>query len=117
MDKLWIRINDDVFFLKKIDFQLSIWAHGTIEMSLDLRTYPHYLDFFFDLYERKTSFTLVSKLCETRGSVIKSIDYNVNTTSANISIRYDMINNFDISDRRDEIIEDLLNNEDKNNII
>jgi hypothetical protein len=46
--------------------------------------------------------------------MIKAVD--VGSKIMNISLKCDLLNHKDISERRDEIIEEVLNNNNKNNI-
>ena len=43
----WIKINDETFYVEEISMQLTIGAHASIEISLDIIKYPQYSDIFF----------------------------------------------------------------------
>jgi hypothetical protein len=60
------------------------------------------------MYDNKTKFDLIGRDFDGRGTQIKSIDCN--STRMNISLRCDILNPSNILERRDEIIDDLLNN-------
>lgn len=113
----WIKIDNEIVFVKEsaVSVQFSTMAHAVLDISIDLKKYPQYLNYFFNLFENGTKFNLTTKKYEAKGTLIKSIDYG--PYYLNLSLRCDLMESSDISERRDEIIENLLNNEDKNNII
>ena len=70
---------------------------------------------FFNKFENREKFNIVGKEFEAKGTIIKTIDTDKNTM--NTSLRCDLLNHKDISERREEIIDVVLNNEQNNNII
>jgi hypothetical protein len=110
----WVKINNDIYHIKDCVVQLSVMSHATINIEIDLKKYPTYSDIFFNMYDSGLKFDLIGRDFDGRGTQIKSIDCN--STRMNISLRCDILNPSNILERRDEIIDDLLNNEDKNNI-
>jgi hypothetical protein len=114
MRESWIKINDETFFIKDMTIQLSIGSHATLELSFDIKTYPNYSNIFFNKYENREKFNVVGKDFEAKGTIIKTIDLDTNTM--NTSLRCDLLNHKDISERREEIIDEVLNNEQNNNI-
>ena len=114
MRESWIKINDETFFIKDVTIQLSIGSHATLELSFDIKTYPNYSNIFFNKYENREKFNVVGKDFEAKGTIIKTIDLDTNTM--NTSLRCDLLNHKDISERREEIIDEVLNNEQNNNI-
>jgi hypothetical protein len=114
MRESWIKINDETFFIKDMTIQLSIGSHATLELSFDIKTYPNYSNIFFNKYENREKFNIVGKDFEAKGTIIKTIDLDTNTM--NTSLRCDLLNHKDISERREEIIDEVLNNEQNNNI-
>ena len=97
-----------------MSIQLSLGVHASIELSFDIKNYPTYSNIFFNKYENKEKFNIVGKDFEAKGTIIKTIDIDTNTM--NTSLRCDLLNNKDISERREEIIDEVLNNEQNNNI-
>ena len=77
----WVKIKDEVFYIEDISMQLTIGAHSSIDMSIDLQKYPEYSDIFFNKFER--------------------CDYTDMTP---------------IAERREILIDDILNNKDNHNI-
>ena len=114
MKESWIKINDETFFIKDMSIQLSIGSHATLELSFDIKTYPSYSTFFFNKYENREKFNIFGKDFEAKGTIIKTIDIDKNTI--NTSLRCDLLNHKDISERREEIIDEVLNNGQNNNI-
>jgi hypothetical protein len=114
MRESWIKINDETFFIKDMSIQLSIGSHASLELSFDIKTYPNYSNIFFNKYENREKFNIVGKDFEAKGTIIKTIDIDTNTM--NTSLRCDLLNHKDISERREEIIDEVLNNEQNNNI-
>ena len=114
MKESWIKINNETFFIKEMMIQLSIGSHASLQLSFDIKKYPKYSDIFFNKYENKEKFNIVGKEFEAKGTIIKTIDTDKNTM--NTSLRCDLLNHKDISERREEIIDEVLNNEQNNNI-
>jgi hypothetical protein len=114
MKESWIKINDETFFIKDMSIQLSIGVHASILLSFDISKYPSYSNLFFNKFENREKFNIVGKEFEAKGTIIKTID--TDNTTMNISLRCDLLNNKDISERREEIIDEVLNNEQNNNI-
>lgn len=110
----WIKINNDTFFVKEESVQFSIGAHATINISVDLKLYPEYLQHFFNISQNIIKFDLTTKDFEAKGCQMKSLDYDLEYLK--IALRCDVLIDKDKSERRDELIDDLLNNENKNNI-
>lgn len=105
----WVKVDGVVFNIKEYSVQLSIGSHASIDVSFDNR--KDYSDFFFEKYENKTKFNLIGKQFEAKGVHIKGIDVSLN--KIHLSLRCDILDNRDISERRDEIIDEVLNNKDK----
>lgn len=110
----WVKINDDVFFIEDVSMQLTIGAHSSIEMLVDLQKYPEYSDIFFNKFDKKEKFNLSSKNFEGRGTIIKSID--IGNKFLNISMRSDYTDMTPIDERREILIDEILNNQDKKDI-
>ena len=111
----WVKIDDDIFYVVDLTMQLSIGSHATTYISFDINKNKNYLKYFTNLYENNRYFTISCVKFVSTGSIIKSI-YVDNDSSMSISLRCDLLNISNISERRDEIIDDLLNNDNKNNI-
>ena len=108
MKESWIKINKEIFFIKDIKIQLSIGSHASLKLSFDIKIYQKYTDIFFGMYENREKFDIVGKEFEAKGTIIKTIDVDKNTMI--VSLRCDLLNHKDISERREEIIDKVLNN-------
>jgi len=108
MKESWIKINKEIFFIKDIIIQLSIGSHASLQLSFDIKIYQKYTDIFFGMYENRDKFDIVGKEFEAKGTIIKTIDVDKNTMI--VSLRCDLLNHKDISERREEIIDKVLNN-------
>ena len=114
MKESWIKINNEIFFIKEMIIQLSIGSHASLQFYFDIKTYPNYSNVFFNKYENKEKFNIVGKEFEAKGTIIKTIDTDRNIM--NISLRCDLLNHKNLSERREEIIDEVLNNEQNINI-
>jgi hypothetical protein len=115
----WVKINDNVINVEDGSVQLSMGSHASIYLSIDISKNPSYHNFFIKLYESQNSgntksskFDLISSKFQAIGSLIKSIDTDFNNRM-NISIKCDYFNPLNIEDRRNEIINDILDISDE----
>jgi hypothetical protein len=114
MKESWIKINKEIFLIKDMVIQLSMvrlkkfGSHASLQLSFDIKTYQEYTDIFFSKYENREKFDIVGKEFEAKGTIIKTIDVDKNTMI--VSLRCDLLNHKDISERREEIIDKVLNN-------
>ena len=119
----WVKIDNDIFHVEDGSVQFSIGSHATIYLTLDISAHKSYQDYFIKLYESQQhkisdKFTIASAKFTGVGSLIKSIDTDFNT-KMNLSIRCDLLNLADVQDRRNDLLNDLLDDEtlvNKNNI-
>ena len=105
----WIKIDNDSFDVIDVTVQLSIGSHTTTYISLDINKNPNYLKYFTNLYENHSSFIMSSVKFVAPGSLIKSIDVDFDS-NMNITIKSDVFNPVNIQERREETIDELLNN-------
>lgn len=109
----WVKIDDDIFDVVDLTMQFSIGSHSTTYISFDINKNKNYLNYLTNLYENNIYFTISCVKFISPGSIIKSI-YVDNDSSMSISLRCDLLNISNISERRDGIIDDLLNNDNDN---
>lgn len=102
----YIRIDKDVFEVTDISIQTSICSHATIYISLDIQKYPNCINYFSNIYDNLISFDLIGYSFICHNSMIKALDIEFNKIM-NLTIRCDVLK--DVSDRRDEVIEKILN--------
>jgi hypothetical protein len=110
----WIKIDNDSFDVIDVTVQLSIGSHTTTYISLDINKNPNYLKYFTNLYENHSSFIMSSVKFVAPGSLIKSIDVDFDS-NMNLTIKSDIFNPVSIQERREEIIDELLNNKTSEN--
>jgi hypothetical protein len=111
---IWVKIDNDLFDVIDLTVQLSIGSHTTTYISLDINKNPNYLKYFTNLYENHSSFTMSSIKFVAPGSLIKSIDVDFDS-NMNLTIKSDIFNPVSIQERREEIIDELLNNKTSEN--
>ena len=110
----WVKIDNDIFDVVDVTVQLSIGSHTTTYISLDINKNTNYLKYFTNLYENHSSFTMSSIKFVAPSSLIKSFDVDFNS-NMNITIKSDVFNPVNIQERRDEMIDELLNNKTSEN--
>jgi len=111
---IWVKIDNDIFDVVDVTVQLSIGSHTTTYISLDINKNTNYLKYFTNLYENHSSFTMSSIKFVAPGSLIKSIDVDFDS-NMNLTIKSDIFNPVNIQERREEIIDELLNNKTSEN--
>jgi hypothetical protein len=111
---IWVKIDNDPFDVIDVTVQLSIGSHTTTYISLDINKNPNYLKYFTNLYENHSSFIMSSVKFVAPGSLIKSIDVDFDS-NMNLTIKSDIFNPVSIQERREEIIDELLNNKTSEN--
>ncbi len=115
MSKNWVKIDDELFYILESSVQLSFGSHANLDIKIDKSTHPEYQDLIFNKYEEGKKISIIkNSIFLAKGCLIKSID--VDTKQLNVSLRCDILDPVDTSERRDEIIDEVLNNDDKNNI-
>lgn len=111
----WIKINNDIYDIIDGSVQLSIGSHATIHLTFDISKNKSYQDIFIKMYENQQNYTgseCKFQISNSRfiggGSLIKSIDTDF-TDRMNLTIRCDYIQTLDVQERRDEMIDNILN--------
>jgi hypothetical protein len=88
--------------------QLSFGSHATLNLKFDLNINKNYESYFIKLYETDTVFKIVSSGFESNGCRIKTLDIDYISKKMEISIHSDILETKDISIRREEVINELL---------
>lgn len=107
-----IKIGDSYFEVTESSVEYSTGVHATIYIKVNIHNHPQYLTHFTNLFELQKiggigKFRILAPKFEALGCFIKSIDTNFNE-NMNISFRADMLNSVDTSERREEIINQIL---------
>lgn len=103
-----IKIGNEIFLINEGSVQLSLGTHATIILNLDIKKHPEYVNIFFKKYEMKEKFNILAKLFSGIGTRIKSIDIDRITNQMNLSLRCDILESKTIDERRNELIDILL---------
>lgn len=117
----WIKIDGQVFEIEQGEAQLSTGSHASIYIKLDIKRNASYYSFFIKKYEEQSNssmgsnaksfkFDVYHKHFIARGTLIKTMDVSFNS-EMNLTLICDVLESTDTQERRDEIIDDLLNNE------
>ena len=130
MIKKWFKIKDDIFYPESISCQLTIGSHGTIDISLNIDVYPEYKKYFTDLfdnqfikskqsvYKKYLIFEVITPDWKGHGCLIKSMDINPNNGILKLDLNCDYMIQANIQERRDVMIDEILNKtSDSNNNI
>ena len=112
----WIRIEEKTFNIVRGDVQFSMGSHANIHIKLDIKNNPSYYSFFIKKYEQQSNqigsvsskFDLYHRKFVARGTLIKSMDVSFDD-EMNLDFTCDILDDANIQERRDEIIDDLLN--------
>jgi hypothetical protein len=110
----------DIFYHNSISIQTTIGSHGTINLSFDLSKYPNYSDYFNDFFHKfeknksglfTPDFTFLGWHLTNKSISSKSI--------MEIEINFDYFIRESLQDRRDNILNYILNqtSDNKNDII
>jgi hypothetical protein len=105
----WIKIGDKTFYVLECDTQLSIDNHAFMYIKIDIKNHPEYYDEFINLYDLGKIFEIYTIKFKSSHSYIKTIDIEFNRNMS-ISIRCERIDIHSKSDRRDNLIDEILNN-------
>ncbi len=103
-----IKIGDSIFNCLEGIVQVSLGSHATLNLKFDLDKYPNYEKFFIKMYESNTIFKIISSNFESVGSKIKSLDIDFSNKKMELSIHADILNSKDLSVRREEVINEIL---------
>lgn len=107
---MWIKIEEDIFYISNINIQYTIMEHTNISIEIDISKHPEYYNYFVNKYEKWNTFTINNNKFIASNCVIKSMDTIFNT-KLNLEIICDIINT-NIVERREDIINQILNTND-----
>jgi hypothetical protein len=131
----WFKINDDNFTAKDISIQFSIdtanntfgyakivnSGHQTIDITISVDYNQNNKDYFFNLFDKRNQmlsasdykFNISSAEFVANGCIIRSITSDPTTNLILMDIRSDYSSVKPIDERRDEIIDEILNETSK----
>jgi len=104
-----IKIGDKNFYVLECETQLSFENCAIMYLKFDIKNHPEYYDEFISLYDRGKIFEIYTMKFKSSHSYIKTIDIEFNRNMS-ISIRCENIYIHSKSDIRDNLIDEILNN-------
>jgi hypothetical protein len=107
---MWIKIEEDIFYISNINVQFTIMSHANISLYIDIQKYPEYYDYFSNKYDNWNTFIIINNKFIASNCVIKSMDV-IFKTKLHLEILCDVIDT-DIVERREEILNQILNEND-----
>ncbi len=114
-----IKIDNINFQVENFSTQLSTGSHATIVVTINIATYPSYYKFFVDYFDKCSNTTLSKKDYSFNiqhlnymayGCIIKSLDIDNMNYIMQLHIVCDYFEQMPISERREQIINDILDN-------
>jgi hypothetical protein len=113
-----IKINEKVYTYKLIMIQPTLGSHATIYLTFDINQFKEYKKEFFDFYDNRETFKIITNKFTSEENIIKTVDFDINKNILNLTIKTDILRDIEIGERRDQIIDDILNStfDDKQNI-
>lgn len=116
----YIKICGDIFQIESYSVQLSTGSHANISISIYTFNNSKAYNFFINKYDntnsKDLSFDIEHHSFKAYGCMIKSMDLDNMNYMMHLNIICDYFNEVPISERRDQMITDILdkNNFDKN---
>jgi len=102
-----IKIYNKIYECQDGSVQTSIGSHASMIYIFDLINNPEYESFFIKLFEQRAKFDISSVQFEAKGVFIKIIDVDFGKKMA-VTFHSDILSIKDISERREEIIDEIL---------
>ena len=104
---MWIKIEEDIFYISNISVQFTIMSHANISIDIDIFKYPEYSTYFLHKYENWQTFSFKNNKVVASGCIIKSIDMQFNK-KLTLLIVSDVVGT-DVLERREDILNRILN--------
>jgi hypothetical protein len=123
-----VKIKEDYFHVEDISTQLSLGSHGSISLTINTLKHPDYYKFFtevfdsysqdsFTQYVKELKFNIQYKNLRGNGCLIKSLDIDSMNYLLYVNINCDYLEQVTVQEKRDELIDDVLNEKTSNNKI
>ena len=120
-----IKIDNRYFYVEDISTQPSIGSHGIINLTINTLKYSEYYKFFTDIFDNyyedslsKTNvFNIQFKNLRAYGCKIKSLDIDSMNYLLYVNINCDYLEQVTVQEKRDEIIDEVLNEKTSDNKI
>lgn len=101
------KIDDKIFECIDGHCQLSLGSHATLAYSFDLDKHPDYQKYFMNRFHNNERFDIVSTKYFAKSTIIKLLDLDNNRL--NLTMRCDVLQTLTPDERREDILNDLLN--------
>jgi hypothetical protein len=112
----WVKIDNDYFEVESIETQLTIASHSAINIIFNIDKKNgcyNYLTSWFDESFNNTKSSFIRKIScknfDAMGCFIKTLDFNPVKNNISVIFSCDYLEQVDISERRNEKIEEILN--------
>lgn len=113
-----IKIDKQYFYVENLSTQLSTGSHAKITLIFDIKRFPNYHTFFTDKYDKASlsftktdyQFTIEHNGVRATGCFIKMIDIDNMSLVMCVYINCDVYEEIPLSERRDETINQILDN-------
>lgn len=109
-----LKIYDKIYECSNGSVQTSIGSHASMVYIFDIEANPEYEPFFIKLFEQRAKFDVSSVYFEAKGVFIKLIDVDFGKKMT-ITFHSDIYSAKNLSDRREEIIDEILETKTFNN--
>ena len=109
-----LKIYDKIYECSNGSVQTSIGTHASMVYIFDIEVNPEYESFFIKLFEQRSKFDVSSVYFEAKGVFIKLIDVDFGKKMT-ITFHSDIYSAKNLSDRREEIIDEILETKTFNN--
>jgi len=102
-----IKIENEVFEYHDVQCQLAFEKNATLFITFDIQKNPHYKKHFLNIYDNEIKFHILSSNFISKINMIKSID--LTSKLLTLIIKSESVDVIPADQRRDDIIEELLN--------
>lgn len=110
-----LKIRNEYFFVEDISTQFSIGTHGNLNITINTMKFPSYYKYFIDIFDSYSEFDIQYKNLRGYGCMIKSLDIDNMNYLLYVNIHCDYLEQVTVQEKRDELIDDVLNKKTSNN--
>ena len=123
-----VKIKEHYFHVEDISTQLSLGSHGSISLTINTLKNPSYYKFFTDIFDQYSEesftqyatdvkFNIQYKNLRGHGCLIKSLDIDSMNYLLYVNINCVYLEEITVQEKRDELIDEVLNEKTSNNKI
>lgn len=103
-----IKIDGETYEYHDCQCQLTFGTHVNLYLTFDISKNSNYKKSLISLYESEMRFDIITTKFTSKGNLIKMMD--ISNKFINLEIRAELLETIPQDKRRDNIIEDLLDN-------